>query len=67
MGRGSSGIGIGSHLYRMFHSDFSQGNTRQSGYVPPSDRIPIQFAFDLKRPTLGIRVCPGQCYRSSGH
>ena len=26
MGRGNSGIRTSSHLYRMFGSDFSQGN-----------------------------------------
>ena len=67
MGRGSNGIGIGSHLYRMFNSDFPQGNTEQPGYVPPSDCIPVQDASDLKRPTSGLRVCPDQYYRSIGH
>ena len=67
MGRGNSGIRTGSHLYRMFGSDFSQGNIGQPGYVPPSNRIPIQAASDLKRPTLGLRVCSGQCYNSIGH
>ena len=67
MGRGSSGIGTSSHLYRMFDNDFSQGNTGQPGYVPLNDCILVQAAFDLKRPTLGFKVCPGQCYRSSGH
>ena len=67
MGRGNSGIKTGSHLYRMFGSDFSQGNIGQSGYAPPSNRIPVQAASDLKRPTLGLRVCSGQCYKSIGH
>ena len=56
MGRGSNGIGTGSHLYRMFSNDFPQGNTKQPGYVPLSDRIPVQAASDLKRPTSGLRV-----------
>ena len=56
MGRGNSGIGIGSHLYRMFGRDFSQGNTGQPRYVPPSNLILVQAASDLKRHTLGLRV-----------
>ena len=67
MGRGNSDIRTDSHLYRMFGSNFSQGNTGQPGYVPLSNRIPIQAASDPKRPTLGLRVCSDQCYKSIGH
>ena len=56
MGKGNSGIRIGSHLYRMFGRDFSQGNTGQPRYVPPSNLILVQAASDLKRHTLGLRV-----------
>ena len=67
MGRGSNGIGTGSRLQRMFSSDFPQGNIEQARYVPPSNHISVQAVSDPKRPTLGLKVCLGQYYKSIGH
>ena len=46
--RGSNDIGAGSHLQRMFSSDFPQGNAEQPGYVLPSNHISVQAVFDPK-------------------
>ena len=52
---------------RLFVSDIHQGNVGQSRYGTPSNRTPVQAAFDRGRPRLATKVCQGQDYKSNGH